>query len=172
MLVMIDLDNIVLGVDISAGPQSLSFIDGFDRMLERLGKIAPIAKVMVYGPPETLNRHMGWLKRLRDVTIVQCDKVITKNSIEGKKEDTVDRNMINDGKFFLAEMPRIGHLCLWTGDQDFVELAREAKMQGREVVIVAASEKSLSHELAKFACKGPDGQKAVYIFSPMVQFSF
>ena len=170
MLVMVDLDNIVSKVSISADPRSFSFLDGFDRMLHKLGRIAPIAKVFVYGPPETLARHASWLGKLK-FAIVQCDKIITKDNLLISKKDIVDSRMIDDGAFFLREMSEITHLCLWTGDQDFIELAREARMLGKDVVVVASREDTLSQELAKFACKGPDGEKAVYLFSAQAGIS-
>lgn len=164
MLIMVDLDNILSGLDISQDPRSFSLIDGFDRMLQKLGRIAPIVHVFAYGPPETLTRHAGWLGKLQ-ITTVQCNQVVTKSDVKISKEDTVDHRMIEDGKSFLREMTGVSHLCLWTGDQDFVELARAAKMTGREVIIVAGREESLSKELARFASNGPDGERAVYIFS-------
>ncbi len=100
------------------------------------------------------------------LSTIQCDQVVLKNDLKVTKVDTVDRRIIDDGTFFMEEMPGITHLCLWTGDQDFVELARKARMAGKDIVIVAGSEKSLSKELARFACNDPDGKRAVYIFSP------
>ena len=164
MLVMVDLDNILsqLGV---GNPMAFSLADGFDNMMRQLGEMAPIVKTYVYGPPKTLERNASWLSRF-DYTIVQCDLVPSKRDILVEKVDTVDARMIEHGTFLVQEMPGITHLCLWTGDQDFVKLARNARMAGKDVVIVAGSRKSLSPELVRFACNKPNGEKAVYIFSP------
>ena len=166
ILVILDFENILLNINVlEVDPRSFSLTNHFDNLMRKLGEIGQVAKVFVYGPPEVLDRHSRLTSDL-GFTTVQCPKqIIKKAGLKTGKVDTVDHRIIEDGNFLLKEMPGITHFCLGSGDGDFVGLLREARWNQKKVIIVVGSEKSLSPDLAEFACRDSTGKKAIYILS-------
>lgn len=163
ILVLLDLENLLLNIE-PPSPFEFSLTEGFEKMIKKLAEFGRVIEVFVFGPPPTINIHLDMLHKMgfRSVT---CPRVVMGK--DGPKMDTVDAAMIDFGKRMIAEMGGLTHLCIGSGDQDFLPLVKEAKRCGIGIVIFAGSEDSLSEELANTACKNPlTEERAVYFFSP------
>jgi hypothetical protein len=165
-VVLIDLENILFNTDL-ADPTSFSLEDGLERLMRQLGRLGRIVKVFVFAPIQTANIRLDVLYGLGFCTIVCPRVVVDKTGAKDEKRDTVDPALIDFGKLAISEMPDLTHLCLCSGDQDFIPLLREAQRQGLKIIIVAGGGKpeSLSKDLAKYADKDPSGSKMIYFFS-------
>ena len=170
ILVLLDFDNIIINMcegDLPP-PGSFSLVAGFERLMRQLGKIGKVVEVFVFAPLSTVNLWLDSLHTLGFRTIT-CPKIVTgKTGSTMEKKDIVDPVLIDLGKRLISEMPGLTHLCIGSGDSDFIPLAQEAERQGLDIIIVAGAgnPESLSPKLARFACRDPFGQKAIYLFSP------
>lgn len=162
ILVLLDLENILLNTN--AGPFEFSLVDGFTKIIRKLGEFGRVVEVFVFGPPSTISINLDSLYQM-EFRAIACPRVVVEKT--GPKTDTVDSVMIDLGKKMITEMGELTHLCIGSGDRDFLPLVRETERSGLKVIIVAGNEGSLSEELARFACRNPiSGERAVYFFSP------
>jgi len=162
-LVLLDLENLLLNTD-STGPFGFSLVGGFTKIIRKLGEFGRVVEVFVFGPPPAINLNLDILSQMKFWAIV-CPKVVVEKT--GPRIDTVDSEMIEFGKEMIAEMGDLSYLCIGSGDQDFLPLVKEAERSGLKIIIIAGNEKSLSKELAKFACRNPiSNERAIYFFSP------
>lgn len=92
------------------------------------------------------------------------------------KKDTVDPILIEKGLKWITH-PRLTHICLVSGDSDFIPLLREARARGLLIMISALDPSlakdpehpPLSKDLAEMADISPKtGQKMIHYFSPMI----
>ncbi|MBU3934572.1 NYN domain-containing protein [Patescibacteria group bacterium] len=164
MLVLIDLENILLNIQNFRDMSSLGFPQKkFDEMIGQLGKIAQVAATFVFGPTNTITRHGDYLRGLGFIPVL-CPLVVHKKETgsSSDKRDTVDPTMIEIGRTMMSLSSGLTHLCIVSGDSDFVPLAREAQRRGLDVVVVAGNGTSLANELKGFACSHK-GEQAVFL---------
>ena len=104
---------------------------------------------------------------------ITCPKVPL-GSLE--QRDTVDAMLIQKGLKWITH-PSLTHLCLVSGDSDFIPLLKQAKERGLLIMLSALDPAllknpeypSLSKELAEMADISPKtGKKMIHYFSPMI----
>ncbi|MDD2732160.1 MAG: NYN domain-containing protein [Candidatus Pacebacteria bacterium] len=89
------------------------------------------------------------------------------------KKDTVDPALIKKAEKWITH-PELTHICLVSGDSDFIPLLKKAKKRGLLVMISALDPaltkgSSLSKELSKMADISPKtGRKMIHYFSPTI----
>lgn len=164
VLVLLDWENLQLGTA-SIPPDKFSLQVGLEKLIEKIaGEVGKIIFVFVFLPP-----HLApiWGERLKKegFFIVCCPKIKGKDGVD---RDTVDEELMRLGRKMIAEIPDLTHLCLGSGDQDFIPLLQDAKQQGIKIVLVSGTLTSLSKELIRFAEKDKrSGKRRVFLFSPI-----
>jgi len=162
IIVLADWDNLMLNCKIPS-PDRLSIIEGFDQLVRQLAKVGEILNIFVFGPPQAVNLELEDFRKL-GIYAIPCPKIKDK---AGQETDTVDQTLIEFGKKAISQIPNLTHLCLASGDKDFIPLLREAMRRGLKIIIVAGSISSLSAELIPLADKDPaTGRKMILTFSP------
>ena len=88
--------------------------------------------------------------------------------IGANKADTADATLIKWGlEVLLPHMSGITHLCVGSGDIDFIQLQEEAQKKGLQLIIAIGTPDSLSGEVEKGVSRDPrTGKPMVYHFSP------
>jgi hypothetical protein len=165
-LVLIDWENIMINIkDVGYKPEGFSRKAGIDRLLKWIKTEAEtIFDIFVFIPLHIVYTDFEMLHE-QGFTIVVCPKVPL--GAEDKK-DTTDAGLKKLGEKWITHQG-LTHLCLVSGDGDFAPLAEEAKNKGLNIMISAASEKSLSSRLRDLADISPvTGQKMIHIFSPTI----
>lgn len=93
-----------------------------------------------------------------------------------RRRDTVDQTLIEKGLKWITHQS-LTHLCLVSGDSDFIPLIQAAKARGLKIMLSALDPSFaripgrpfLSKELAKYADFNPvTGEKMIHYFSPMM----
>ena len=159
VVVLIDFENLLLSIENRSSPVEKEFSvgAGFHAAIRKIAQeIGEVTHIFVFVPPHAANLW-GKLFQQERFTIVFCPKIINK---EGQEVDTVDPTIIDFGKWAIANIQGLTHLCIGSGDKDFQPLVKEAVMKGLEIIVIFSSEKSLSRELRKLADK-------TYYFSPV-----
>jgi len=167
--VLLDLENVVFRHIRSGDPEKYSLKAGFDNLLGWLENIGKIAMFCVFFPSYLLQKgrlqaqDLEYFYRKRIFPII-CPK------IGSEKEDTVDATLIQWGsKVLFPHMSGITHLCIGSGDMDFLQLQEEAQKRGLKLVIVAGTPGSLSSEVGKGVDKNPQtGEPMIHYFSPYI----
>jgi len=89
------------------------------------------------------------------------------------KKDTVDPTLIKRAEKWVTH-PDLTHICLVSGDSDFIPLLEKAKKRGLLIMISAIDSSllnrpSLSKDLAEMADISPrTGQTMIHYFSPII----
>lgn len=106
-----------------------------------------------------------------DLQPIACPKIPLGSP---NRKDTVDETLIKKGLKWITHQ-KLTHICLVSGDSDFIPFLEEAKKQGLLVMIAALDKTlskdvqhpSLSRELEAMADISPKtGQKMLHSFSP------
>lgn len=161
ILVLIDFDNIMLNLDVP--PESFSLTEGFDRLIQELGKVGDIMEIFVFAPPQTALAHLETFHKHGFFTI-PCPRVKDKTCVA---RDTVDATLMEYGRKRIARMQAGDYLCIGSGDKDFIPLVRRAIGHGLKIIIVAGNINSLASELIGFVDKHPIlPKKMVFFFTP------
>jgi len=161
ILVLIDWENLLINTEVPS-LERFSRAMGFDQLIRQLTNIGDIANVFIFIPPHIASPYTEIFQRL-GFFIILCPKIKTKE--EGKK-DTVDEILIELGKKMMDQIPSLTHLCLGSGDKDFVPLIREAIQRRLKIIVAVGSLKSLATDLINLADVNPlTGQKMVYFLS-------
>jgi len=157
IVVLIDWPNIFLNMK-SKDPQNFNVKARIENLLEWIKKIGRIKIIFVFTPRnltignEELFLQFGFIQ-------VLCP-IITE---ESQNRDTTDDYLITVGKECLGD-ENISHLCLVSGDSDFIPLLERTKAKGIKIGIIAASNASLSASLIKYADFEPKiGGNMLYI---------
>ncbi len=163
ILLLIDFENLQKNARIAQTPDNFSITDAFDSLFRQISQeTGKITDAFIFVPPHTTSLLIEKFYELGLFTIF-CPKVIDK----GKEKDTVDSTMIEFGRKMINQMPELTHLCLGSGDKDFIPLIREAMRAGLKIMIIAGDQLSLSSEIIKLADFNPKTkQKMIYLFSP------
>lgn len=161
VLVLLDLDNLVLNLNIHT--EAFSFGERLDVLMRELGAIGQIENVFVFASPATASLHLETLFR-HGFWTMPCPRLRNK---EGQERDTVDQTLMDFGRRMFAQMHGLTHLCLGSGDKDFIPLLREAVRRGLKIILVAGNTTSLALELIDHADFFPEQRrKMVFILSP------
>jgi len=158
VLVLIDFDNLSINF------QMKPIIEELEKTLKQISKeVGAILKVFVFIPYHSALPFAESFYKAGFFTVL-CPKVKTKDvQVE---IDTTDKTLIQLGNELLEDIPGITHLCLGSGDADFLPLLRKASRYGLDISIIAGDEISLSSEIAEMADKKPNNkEKMIYILS-------
>ena len=165
ILMLIDWMNLSISIDLPS-LERYSLIEGFDTAVKQIARDAgEIINVFVFMPPQPAYLTAEDMHKLGFFTIV-CPTIRTKERVE---RDTTDDILIEFGKKMINQIPDLTHLCLGSGDIDFTPLIREAIRKGLKIIILAGNSKSLSRKLVNLVDSKTDGQKMIYILSPITQ---
>jgi len=102
-----------------------------------------------------------------DIYPIVCPPVIREKD-EIRTKNVVDQIMVSFGQTLIGEVSSFTHLCIVSGDADFVPFAEWAKRNGLKVIVFSHDEK-LSEELAQCASEDDSGNKMVYFFLPKTE---
>jgi hypothetical protein len=165
ILVLGDTDNIIIE-SLPADHTKYSIESGLDKMFRWLGKIGQAEQVFFFGPIQSIDDNLEVFRKFGIYSIVCPRVVVDKGVMKNKKKDTVDPTLIAFGTEMIRKTRGLTHLCLCSGDQDFMSLVRYARRMGLDIIIVGASWESLARDLADLASCDATGKKLIYIFSP------
>lgn len=161
ILVLIDWENLLQNMDLGS-PLNFSLSSAFEKLLNWLEGIGEISKICLFGPIHTIQDHLGMFHSYGFFTIV-CPKLTKKR----ETIDTTDAIFIRYGEKEIDQNPDITHLCIGSGDNDFIPLVAKAKRKKIRIAIVYSNLTSLSDDLIAIANKHPVTKKRmVYRFSP------
>lgn len=164
VLLLIDWENL-LSSTVSIPPEKFSLDAGLNNLIEKITQeVGIIIGIYVFVPPHLVSTWGEKFKK-EGFFIICCPKIKTKT---GEEKDTVDEELSRFGMKMVAQISDLTHLCLGSGDQDFIPLLQEAKQRGLKIIIATGNLQSLSAELIRFAEKDPiTGKRRVYLFYPM-----
>ncbi len=120
-------------------PKSVS--QGFLNLIKQISReVGEVVSVFVFGPPHLMDYL--WAKAFREQKFfpIICYQMPDKKGVE---RDTVDETLTDLGEKLINSM-KLSHLCVASGDKDFVPLYLDAIAKGLKTVTIAASETSLS----------------------------
>ncbi len=161
ILVVIDGDNLFSNVIADARHYSLA--KGLERLIKQLTQVGEVVGVFVFGPPDLINRNLGALQN-EGFWPIPCQRETDK---QGESVDVVDGKIIAFVRDMLELMPFLTHICIGSGDSDFIPLARTCRLRRKKVIVVSGNLRSLSQDLKNMADKHPQtGERMVFLFSP------
>ncbi|OGZ63263.1 MAG: hypothetical protein A3C58_00285 [Candidatus Staskawiczbacteria bacterium RIFCSPHIGHO2_02_FULL_34_10] len=187
--VFLDSDNIE--INMRGGPlERLSIDVGWERFKDWLFSYGNIAFVFAFAPEDKI-RIDGKSFYRHGFIPVSCPILIDEK--ESKKRDledielllnegknrefdpvkpvpvinTTDELMIRTAKELIPKMPCLTHICIASGDGDFMPIVEIARQYGKKIMIMIGDYKSPSKELLRQANKGPNGKKMIYLFNPI-----
>lgn len=151
ILVLVDFPNLLLNMAEIPSFREMATRDALQNLISKIARETKgeVVGTFVFVPPEMAN-VFGEIFYATGFFIVFCPKIRDKERI---LKDTTDEHLITLGETLLEHVSDLTHLCLGSGDQDFMPLVRKALNKGLQIIIVAGSEKSLSRELKRLADK-------------------
>lgn len=195
ILVLVDLENLLRNSR-RPPAEGFSPGVGFERLLEKLQPIGEIAGVFVFAPPHLLVPTYTRFFQQKGFCIIFCPKMESdeKKEAPGPKrkgppglrkpivethvgdkpgylnlQDTVDGNLIALGDFLTSKkhgLKEITHVCLCSGDEDYLSFLERVAKRGLKIIIVAGDMTSLSANLIRMAERDPaTRQRRVWFFS-------
>lgn len=154
ILLVVDLDNIEANF-----PKRLNFPAELAKLLQWLEEIGEVSGAFVFAPLNTAYYRLETFQKQGFFNII-CPKLL---GPEGEK-DTTDETLIKFTKGQIEECPSLTHLCLASGDKDFLPLIEEAKRKGLKIAIAVSTFSSLSFELMGREDKHPTtGEQMLYV---------
>ncbi len=172
IIVLIDLENIILNIpvyEIGEGSLSVAF-EKFKHWLEQTGEITGF---FVFIPEDRSLHNLEFLFQEQKCWIIRCPKIpleeILKQGFfaEGEDIDTVDSSIRNFGDMMLKINSDITHVCICSGDADFVLFAKRIQKNNKKVMIMVGSIDSLSERLYQCVDKNDNNLPLLHIFSPV-----
>lgn len=192
IIVFLDSDNI----EINAMSGSLEKIEnvlmhlGYERFKKWLSSFGEVICTFAFAPEDKMRFDSKFFYQQGFIPI-SCPVLLDRKHIarqekkdfdlflkEGKETEcnslyssptinTTDKLMIRIALKLLSKMPSITHVCVASGDGDFMPIVKAAKKLGKKVMIMAANYRSASKFLLAQADKSPDGKKMVHFFNPI-----
>lgn len=164
VLVLLDWENLQSST-VSIPPEKFSLQVGLEKLIEKItSEVGKIVGIFVFLPPHLVSTIGERLKK-EGFFIICCPKIKGKDGVE---RDTVDEELMRFGRKMIAEIPDLTHLCLGSGDQDFIPFLQEARHQGLKIILISGTLQSLSKEIIRFAVKDPKTRKRrVFLFLPI-----
>ncbi len=150
-------------------PEKFSEEAGFEELIDRITKqVGKIVMFCLFIPDYFLEKGYVSKKNLeffqsKGFFTIVCPK------IGPKRKDTSDLNMIKFGlDVMLPYFSGITHICIGSGDVDFLELCEKVKRSGHKLMVTMGSNISLSGDVRKMVDINPKtGEKMIYLFSPI-----
>ncbi|SRR3990167_172027 len=174
-LVLIDWENISKGfVESEHPPETFSVSAAFDGLFDWINsETDEILDTFLFAPLYIVytNYQLFYDQGLFPIT---CPRVPLGSP---KSKDTVDEALIKRAERWIT-YPGLTHVCLVSGDRDFIPLLKEVKQKGLLIMISAidpARAKNpehppLSRELSEMADISPKtGKKMIHYFSPIIR---
>ncbi|MEK7541028.1 MAG: NYN domain-containing protein [Patescibacteria group bacterium] len=187
--VFIDNDNIEINMK-SEPLEKLSMDIGWERFKIWLSSYGDIAFIFVFAPEDKIRTDGKYFYKQGFIP-VSCPIII--NEEERRKRDsedmelllkegkdrefdplqlvptinTTDEIMIKTAQELIPIISRITHVCIASGDEDFLPIAKMAKKNGKKIMIMISDYKSPSKELLLQASIGPNGKKMIHLFDPI-----
>ena len=151
-VLLVDWENLTvnLGWKKEFTPESVS--QGFLKLKEQIGQeMGEIVSVYVFAPSHLASSTV-WEKTFYELKfpVIICPKVTDEK--EGGERDTVDEILIREGRKLIKNM-NLSHLCVASGDGDYVPFYQDAIAMGLKTVTIYASDDSLARELMKVSDK-------------------
>ena len=167
ILVLVDLENITINLSLmplgGAAPS-----DVIKNLLPELRKIGDIFYVFVFSPPHRIIGYESFFKKglvfREGVSLIECPKDIKKIDGRQAEVDTVDEKIIEWCETIVPEIEGITHVCLCSGDADFLKALKGLKKRGLKIIIASGQEDSLARELIKLADVNPTTKKKMVFF--------
>lgn len=164
-LVLVDWENIKVTIakEGNFDPHRFSMAVGVHKLISwTKSEAIEIFETFLFAPLDTLYSDYQMFHEF-GFTIVTCPRIPLAAE---RRTDTSDWQLIKSGKRWITH-PDVTHLCLASGDIDFLPLVQEAKEKGLKFMVSAASEKALSSRLREEANKSLiTNEKMVHIFDP------
>jgi len=168
ILFLIDVQNLSISFEsLHQDPLSYSLIDALDGVIDKITKVGRIEISIAFG--SQLSLPLLDMLNARKIPLIVCPEVvIDKGEPKSGKKDTVDPRLIELGTTLIEKIPTLTHLCLASGDKDFIPFLRWAKQQGLKIILAPATAESLAEVLIGLACENPErpGEKAIFFLSP------
>jgi hypothetical protein len=161
--VVVDLENIMFNLFESRPERFVAMYDVFMPVVEKLKAIGSISGIFFFLPSHMEATAREFFFKIPGCFLVVCPK----ETSGGMNLDTVDSTIKKFCEGVISQMPGITHLCLFSGDKDYVPTVKALKREGIKIAIAAGNTKSLARELMEVASKEPrGGKKMIYILTP------
>lgn len=167
-LVLIDWPNLLLNLSIKPNdPKRFNLNQGFKKLIRWIEEATEIKMVFLFTPMGMISGHSELFHRL-GFFVILCPTLPPSNSGQ-KLVDTTDDYMIKLGMKIVDQQTGLTHLCLVSGDADFIPLVEKSKERGLKIMITAGDIQSLSSNLSRQASPYPkSSKKMIHFFSPFV----
>lgn len=178
--VFLDYDNIKINMK-TEPPEKLSEEIGYKRLMNWLSEFGEVIVVFVFAPAITIAAYIQFFYELDFISVACPVFYRTKkedpsllNEIELQEyepEEIISINktddvMIKTAEMVIDNMPDITHICIGSGDGDFLRIAEMAKIKGKKVMIFFSNYRP-SRELVAFADKTSVNKPMLYLFNPI-----
>lgn len=170
ILVLLDWKNLTISLDISSS-ERFSLTAALDRFQRQLTEeVGEIASVFVFGPNHlsSLEAEAFYQEGFPVVSMILCPLIKPKGQEEKpvKRRDTTDEILIEFMSEMTNLMPSITHICLGSGDKDFVRAVRKAMRKRLKIILAVGDLTPLASELSDLADINPiTGKKMIYVLS-------
>jgi len=162
ILVVVDLENVTFHL-FKSQDKEVDPSDVFAAAVEKIKAIGQVYGIFLFLPPHSEPKGSELLRKTPDCFMVVCPREIS----EGISMDTVDKTIKKFCEKVVTQMPDITHLCLFTGDKDYIPMLETLKKEGLKIMIVGGEKTSLSPKLKRVADKYPRGNKEmVFLLTP------
>lgn len=184
--VFIDYDNIEINMK-TTPPEKFSRDLGYKRFKEWLSSFGEICVIFIFAPDNSSLVNGEYFYKYGFINI-SCPILIDREKIEtdelehmslGGRElefepsdfapiiNTTDAIMINTAKIVINLMPEITHICIASGDGDFMPIVKMAQAKNKKLMIMIGGFKSSSRDLLKEADRDENNKKMIHIFDPI-----
>ena len=121
---------------------------GFLELTRQISQeIGEIALILAFAPTHLVFLWEKTFWEQRRIPMISCPKVLDK---KGEEKDTTDEILMDTGMKLINNM-KLSHLCVASGDKDFIPLYEAAILKGLKIVIIPASTSSLAPELIELS---------------------
>ena len=152
IVVLVDYENIIQNTP--ADPSTESPTKKIIHLMEEIRGMGRVIGVFVFVPRYLAPPYEMFFWEQEFFPIL-CPKI----RIAGEETDTSDETLIKFGKEVVFQFRDLTHLCLLSGDADFLPLLKLCRNRGLEIMVAASTIQSLAKDLIKVASVNPDTKK-------------
>ncbi len=185
--VFIDDDNISMNMK-TALPEKFSTELGYKRFKDWLSSFGETALVFVFAPDNSALVKGEFFYKQGFIS-VSCPILMDREEMERREKsdfermiqgetvevesknppviNTTDETMRKTAKIVIEHMSEITHICIASGDADFIPIVTAAKAKGKKVMIMISGLRSSSKNLLKKANRDERGKKMIHLFNPI-----
>jgi len=160
ILVVVDLENMIANTELPPGA-GFTLHQALLGLMQKLADLGDIVAKLVFTPPHRIPSFEKFFSE-HGFFIVACPKVQT---AEGPK-DITDQVIMDFCQQVVAEIPKITHFCLCSGDADFIPIIQILRKKGVKIIIASGNLRALSGDLIRLAEPNGSGGRRVFILSP------